>query len=48
MARGAGLGVRKPARSAVHRADILGAFSQVGVGVVKKGDRYWVTEIFMA
>jgi uncharacterized protein YkwD len=35
-------------RSAGHRANILGAFNRVGVGVVKKGDLYWVTEIFVA
>jgi uncharacterized protein YkwD len=31
-----------------HRANILGAFAKVGVGVVKKGRRYWVTQIFFA
>jgi uncharacterized protein YkwD len=34
--------------SAGHRANILGAFNQVGVGVVQKGGRFWVTEIFVA
>lgn len=34
-------------KSAGHRANILGsAFTGVGIGVVKKGRRYWVTEIF--
>jgi uncharacterized protein YkwD len=35
-------------RSAGHRANILGAFVNVGVGVVRAGGRYWVTEIFFA
>jgi uncharacterized protein YkwD len=35
-------------RSAGHRANILGGFSRVGVGVVKRGARIWVTEIFAA
>jgi uncharacterized protein YkwD len=34
--------------SAGHRSNILGAFTQVGVGVVKKGRRLWVTQIFFA
>jgi uncharacterized protein YkwD len=34
--------------SAGHRVNILGGFDAVGVGVVKKGRRYWVTEIFFA
>jgi uncharacterized protein YkwD len=34
--------------SAGHRANILGGFDTIGVGVVKKGRRYWVTEIFFA
>ena len=34
--------------SAGHRANVLGAFNQVGVGVVQRGGRYWVTEIFVA
>jgi uncharacterized protein YkwD len=34
--------------SAGHRANILGGFNQVGVGVVQKGARFWVTEIFVA
>lgn len=34
--------------SAGHRANILGSFNQVGVGVVKRGGRFWVTEIFAA
>jgi uncharacterized protein YkwD len=35
-------------RSAGHRANLLGGFDRVGVGVVKRGARYWVTEIFVA
>ncbi len=36
-------------KSAPHRDIILtGSFDRVGVGVVKKGRRYWVTEIFFA
>ena len=34
--------------SAAHRVNILGNFDAVGVGVVKKAGRYWVTEIFFA
>lgn len=34
--------------SAGHRNNILKAgFERVGVGVVKKGNRFWVTEIFV-
>jgi uncharacterized protein YkwD len=34
-------------KSAGHRGNILGtAFVGVGIGVVKQGRRYWVTEIF--
>lgn len=29
-----------------HRANILGAFDRVGIGVVRRGDRVWVTELF--
>lgn len=36
-------------KSAGHRDILLnGAFDRVGVGVVKKGTNYWVTEIFYA
>lgn len=35
-------------RSSGHRANILGQFDAVGIGVVKKGPTYWVTEIFFA
>jgi uncharacterized protein YkwD len=35
-------------RSTGHRANLLGGFDRVGVGVVKRGSRYWVTEIFVA
>lgn len=35
--------------SAGHRSVLLnGAFDRVGVGVVKRGGNYWVTEIFYA
>jgi uncharacterized protein YkwD len=35
--------------SAGHRGVLLnGAFDRVGVGVVKRGGNYWVTEIFYA
>ncbi|HYZ11368.1 MAG TPA: CAP domain-containing protein [Actinomycetota bacterium] len=34
-------------RSSAHRSIILtGGFEHVGIGVVKKGRYYWVTEIF--
>ena len=29
-----------------HRDNILGAFERVGVGVVRRGGRVWVTELF--
>jgi uncharacterized protein YkwD len=29
-----------------HRNNILGAFDRVGIGVVRRGDRVWVTELF--
>jgi uncharacterized protein YkwD len=32
--------------SSGHRANILGQFDRVGVGVVRRGDRVWVTELF--
>ena len=32
--------------SSGHRANILGGFNRVGVGVVRRGDRVWVTELF--
>ena len=36
-------------KSASHRSILLnGGFDSVGIGVVKKGGRYWVTEIFFA
>jgi uncharacterized protein YkwD len=35
-------------RSAGHRANLLGGYNAVGVGVVRKGGRFWVTEIFFA
>ena len=31
-----------------HRGNILGPFDAVGIGVVKRGPMYWVTEIFFA
>jgi uncharacterized protein YkwD len=34
--------------SAGHRVNILGPFDAVGIGVVQKARRYWVTEIFFA
>ena len=34
--------------SATHRSNILNArFSKGGFGVVKRGGRYWVTEVFV-
>jgi uncharacterized protein YkwD len=34
-------------KSSSHRGNILGtAFTSVGMGVVKKGRRFWITEIF--
>jgi uncharacterized protein YkwD len=33
--------------SSTHRANILGRWQRTGTGVVKKGDYYWVTEIFL-
>lgn len=34
-------------KSASHRANILGSgFTSVGIGVIRKGGRFWVTEIF--
>jgi uncharacterized protein YkwD len=35
-------------RSAGHRTNVLGGFNAVGIGVVRKGGRFWVTEIFFA
>lgn len=35
-------------RSAGHRNNLLGGFDAIGIGVVKKGARFWVTEIFFA
>jgi uncharacterized protein YkwD len=35
-------------RSGGHRANLLGGFNAMGVGVVRKGGRFWVTEIFFA
>jgi uncharacterized protein YkwD len=35
-------------RSAGHRSNLLGAFDVIGIGVVKRGARFWVTEIFYA
>jgi uncharacterized protein YkwD len=35
-------------RSSDHRQNVLGGFDDVGVGVVRKGGRYWVTQIFFA
>jgi uncharacterized protein YkwD len=35
-------------RSLGHRVNILGSFNAVGIGVVQRGGRYWVTEIFFA
>lgn len=35
-------------RSAGHRQNLLGGFDAIGVGVVRKGGRFWVTEIFFA
>jgi uncharacterized protein YkwD len=33
--------------SSTHRANILGRYDRVGVGVAKKGSTYWVTHIFL-
>lgn len=30
-----------------HRKNVLGTYDRVGVGVVKKGTTYWVTQIFV-
>jgi uncharacterized protein YkwD len=35
-------------RSAAHRQNLLGGFDEIGVGVVRKGGRFWVTEIFFS
>jgi uncharacterized protein YkwD len=35
-------------RSAGHRNNVLGGFDAIGIGVVIKGGRYWVTEIFFS
>jgi uncharacterized protein YkwD len=47
---GAGLrGIhRMMMRSAGHRQNLLGPFDSIGVGVVHRGGRFWVTEIFFA
>ena len=34
-------------RSSEHKANILGRYDRVGVGVYKSGKTYWVTEIFI-
>jgi uncharacterized protein YkwD len=34
--------------SAGHRQNLLGGFDAVGIGVVKRGGQFWVTEIFYA
>lgn len=33
--------------SAAHKANILGKYDRVGVGVAKKGSTYWVTHVFI-
>ena len=33
--------------SSGHRANVLGKFRRIGVGVVKRGGRFWVTQIFV-
>ena len=33
--------------SAPHKANILGRYDRVGVGVAKKGSTYWVTHVFI-
>lgn len=33
--------------SSTHRSNILGKYRRVGVGVVKRGGRFWVTEVFV-
>jgi uncharacterized protein YkwD len=35
-------------RSTGHRSNLLGAFDAIGIGVVKRSARFWVTEIFFA
>ena len=32
--------------SSGHRANILGPYDRVGIGVVRRGDRVWVTQLF--
>jgi uncharacterized protein YkwD len=34
-------------RSAAHKANMLGKFNVVGTGVVTKGTKVWVTEIYL-
>lgn len=33
-------------RSPAHRANVLGWWSRIGVGVVRRGDRVWTTVVF--
>lgn len=35
-------------RSAGHRQNVLGGFDALGVGLVRRGGRFWVTQIFFA
>jgi uncharacterized protein YkwD len=35
-------------RSAGHRRNVLGGFDAIGIGVVSRGGRHWVTQIFYA
>ena len=35
-------------KSGGHRANLLGGFDALGVGVVRRGGRFWITEIFFA
>ncbi|HRW37882.1 MAG: CAP domain-containing protein [Acidimicrobiales bacterium] len=30
-----------------HKANILGSYDRIGTGVAKKGDVYWVTQVFI-
>jgi len=32
--------------SSGHRSNILGPYDRVGIGVVRRGDRVWVTQLF--
>ncbi len=45
----AGVGHRELMASAEHRENILdGSFTDVGVGVARRGDIHWITQIFIS